>query len=27
LLNRLGESWERRRTVFNPIAKAHRHVA
>jgi urease accessory protein UreE len=25
LLNRLGEPWERRRVVFNPIAKAHRH--
>jgi urease accessory protein len=27
LLNRLGEHWERRRVVFNPIAKAHRHVS
>jgi len=25
LLNRLGEPWERRRAVFNPIAKGHRH--
>jgi urease accessory protein len=25
LLNRLGERWERRRAVFNPIAKEHRH--
>jgi len=27
LLNRLGEPWERRCVVFNPIAKAHRHVS
>jgi urease accessory protein len=27
LLNRLGEHWERRCVVFNPIAKAHRHVS
>jgi urease accessory protein len=25
LLTRLGEPWERRRAVFEPIAKAHRH--
>lgn len=25
LLTRLGEPWERRRAVFDPIAKAHRH--
>jgi len=27
LLNRLGEHWERRCVVFNPIARAHRHVS
>jgi urease accessory protein len=27
LLNRLGEHWERRCVVFNPIAKGHRHVS
>ena len=27
LLNRLGERWERRCVIFNPIAKAHRHVS
>ena len=27
LLDRLGEHWERRCVVFNPIAKAHRHVS
>jgi urease accessory protein len=27
LLDRLGEPWERRSVVFNPIAKAHRHVS
>ncbi len=25
LLNRVGESWERRRAVFDPIAKGHSH--
>jgi urease accessory protein len=25
LLERLGEPWERRRAVFDPIAKPHRH--
>ncbi len=25
LLDRLGEPWERRCVVFNPIAKVHRH--
>jgi urease accessory protein len=25
LLERLGQPWQRRRAIFNPIAKAHRH--
>jgi urease accessory protein len=27
LLDRLGQSWEHRCVIFNPIAKAHRHVS